>query len=75
MNTRLRGSWLRDTRLRRTTLVAAVAAGLVSAAPPAAASGRFGPARLIQFAELPAQTFVPGSEPSGGCSARRRSTA
>ena len=53
------------TSLRRTTLAATVAVLVMVAAPPAVASDRDGPARLVQFAQLPALSFVPASEPSG----------
>jgi hypothetical protein len=53
-------------RLRQTTLAAAVAVLVLVSAAPAAASDTFGTARLVQFAQLSAQTFVSASEDSGG---------
>ncbi|MGW6736444.1 esterase-like activity of phytase family protein [Streptomyces sp. NPDC055013] len=54
--------------MRRTSIMVSAAALTVSLAAPAVADpgGRdFGRATLTGFASLPAETFVPGSEPSG----------
>jgi hypothetical protein len=57
------------TPARRSALPAAVAALAATAALPGSAAGNvgdaFGRARLLRFAQLPAQSFVSGSEPSG----------
>jgi hypothetical protein len=47
-------------------VLAATATASASAGPPRTAEHDFGPATLTQFAALPAATFVPASEPSGG---------
>ena len=57
------------TTARRIALTAAVAALAATAALPGPAAGNvgdaFGRARLLRFAQLPARSFVSGSEPSG----------
>jgi hypothetical protein len=56
-------------RLASRLALGVAAVGLLAATQPApaalAAPDSFGQARLVQFAQLPARTFLPGSEPSG----------
>jgi hypothetical protein len=56
------------TRIARRLVPIAVVVALAAALPTAAAGNErdgFGRARLVKFAQLPAATFVSGSEPSG----------
>jgi hypothetical protein len=59
---------MRATARRLTWIAGAAALALVAAIPASASTGSaatFGPARLMEFAQLPALSFVPGSESSG----------